>query len=283
MENQLETLNPPEIQPQPVPAAADEPTHDESPAVLVIPRVVFNYVIIAVVFFILGAVVSALGTNALFNANSSENQQLIQDAVQAVASASGSADTVSAEPDPTQKYDVSADDDPYRGLDDAEVVVIEFSDFNCSFCGRFASETLNPLMDEYGDRVKFVYRDFPILAQSSLTASLAAQCANDQGKFWDYHNMLFASQGQFGREFFIQQAADMGMDEAAFTTCFDDQTHLDEIRNDAVTAQQLGLRGTPAFFINGTYISGAQPYQVFADAIEAELGQAANPPSDSVS
>jgi protein-disulfide isomerase len=178
---------------------------------------------------------------------------------------------------------VSTDDDPYRGADDAKVVVIEFSDFNCTYCGRFARDTLNPLMEKYQDRVKFVYRDFPILAQSSLTASLAAECANEQGKFWDYHNMLFNSQGQFARDFFIQQAEDMGMDVNAFTKCLDDQKYLDEIRNDAVTAQELGLRGTPGFFVNGKYISGAQPYQVFADAIEAELQQAANPQSSSTS
>ncbi len=278
MENQLPSLETPE--PAPVSTAAQM----ESPAVLVIPRVVFNYVIIAISFFILGAVVSALGTNALFNANSAENRQLIDQAVSAAAAAApASADTASAEPDPNRRYDVSADDDPFLGADAAQVVMIEFSDFNCGFCGRFAGETLNPLMEKYGDRVKFVYRDFPILAQTSLTAALAAQCAHEQGKFWDYHNVLFSSQGQFGREFFIQQAVGLGLDESAFTSCLDDQKYLDEIRNDAITAQQLGLRGTPAFFINGQYISGAQPYQVFADAIEAALEQASNPQADSAS
>ncbi|MBI5667679.1 MAG: DsbA family protein [Chloroflexi bacterium] len=282
MENQLNSLNLPE--PATVtPVDDDAAAQAESPAVLVIPRVLFNYVVIAVVFFILGAVVSALGSNALFNANSRENQALIQDAVKAVASAQGSTDTASAEPDPNKVYDVSADDDPFRGTENAQVVMIEFSDFNCGFCGRFAQETLNPLMEKYGDRVKFVYRDYPILAQSSLTAALAAQCAYEQGKFWDYHNVLFTNQGQFGREFFIQQASELGMDETAFTKCLDDQKYLDEIRNDAITAQTLGLRGTPAFFINGKYISGAQPYQVFADAIEAALQQAANPQGDSAS
>lgn len=279
MENKLDSFTVPE--PAAIPPASDgDAAQAESPAVLVIPRVVFNYVIIAVVFFILGAVVSALGTNALFNANSRENQALIQDAVSAAAAAQGSADTASNEPDPNKVYDVSVDDNPFRGAEDAQVVMIEFSDFNCGFCGRFAKETLNPLMEAYGDRVKFVYRDFPILAQSSLTAALAAQCAYEQGNFWDYHNTLFDGQGQFSREFFIQQAADLGLDETAFTKCFDDQKYMDEIRNDAVTAQELGLRGTPAFFINGKYISGAQPYQVFADAIEAAL---ANPQSDSAS
>ncbi|NWG15398.1 MAG: DsbA family protein [Chloroflexi bacterium] len=274
MENEFKTVN--------TPPPADAPQAVSSP-VLVIPRVVFNYVVIAITFFILGAVISAAGTNALFNANSAENRLLIDEAVSAAVAAGGSADTASAEPDPNRVYEVSADDDPFIGAADAQVVMIEFSDFNCGYCGRFARETLNPLMEAYKDRVKFVYRDYPILAQSSLEAALAAQCAFEQGNFWDYHNALFESQGSFGRDLYIQLAEDLGFDTESFATCLDDQKYLNEIAADYNAARGFGIRGTPSFFINGRYISGAQPYQTFASMLDEELAKAANPAADSPS
>lgn len=277
MENEIKTMQ--TTDPLADSALADgEKARTEPPPVLVIPRVVFNYVVIAITFFILGAVVSAAGSNALFNANSAENRRLIDEAVSAAvaAGASSSANTASAEPDPNRVYDVSADDDPFIGPADAQVVMIEFSDFNCGYCGRFARETLNPLMEAYKDRVKFVYRDYPILAQSSLDAALAAQCAFEQGNFWDYHNALFNNQGSFGRDLYLQLAQEMAFDVESFTTCLDDQQYLNEIAADFNVAREFGLRGTPSFFINGRFISGAQPYQVFAGMLDEELAKVAN-------
>ncbi|MDL1882317.1 DsbA family protein [Anaerolineae bacterium CFX8] len=284
MENEIKTMQTTD------PLADSAPTDGEKartepPPVLVIPRVVFNYVVIAITFFILGAVVSAAGSNALFNANSAENRRLIDEAVSAAVAAAGSssANTASTEPDPNRVYDVSADDDPFIGPADAQVVMIEFSDFNCGYCGRFARETLNPLMEAYKDRVKFVYRDYPILAQSSLDAALAAQCAFEQGNFWDYHNALFNNQGSFGRDLYLQLAQEMAFDVESFTTCLDDQQYLNEIAADFNVARGFGLRGTPSFFINGRFISGAQPYQVFAGMLDEELAKVANPASDTSS
>ncbi|GIL13034.1 MAG: hypothetical protein BroJett038_17540 [Chloroflexota bacterium] len=283
VENEIKTMQ--TTDPLADSALADgEKARTEPPPVLVIPRVVFNYVVIAITFFILGAVVSAAGSNALFNANSAENRRLIDEAVStAVAAGASSANTASTEPDPNRVYDVSADDDPFIGPADAQVVMIEFSDFNCGYCGRFARETLNPLMEAYKDRVKFVYRDYPILAQSSLDAALAAQCAFEQGNFWDYHNALFNNQGSFGRDLYLQLAQEMAFDVESFTTCLDDQQYLNEIAADFNVARGFGLRGTPSFFINGRFISGAQPYQVFAGMLDEELAKVANPASDTSS
>lgn len=274
MENESNVGGPASVSQPPAAPVSPAANEGESPAVLVIPRVAFNYVVIAIVFFILGAVVSYLGVQgALFNANSAENRRLIDEAVSAAVAAGGGSgqDTARAEPDPNQRYDVSADDDPYQGPADAEIVMVEFSDFNCGFCGRYARETLNPLMEQYGDRVKFVYRDFPILAQSSLEASLAAQCAHEQGDFWGYHNLLFDNQGSFTRELYLKLAGDLNLNVEQFTTCLDDQKFRDEVIADAMVAQELGLRGTPGFFINGRFISGAQPIAVFQGVIEEEL------------
>ncbi len=269
MENSTPTSNLPVNAPA---AAAPAPAATDPAPVLVIPRTVFNYVVIAIVFFVLGAVVSAAGSNALFNANSAENERLVREAVaQAIQARGDTAAAGSTDPDPNQRYDVSYDGDPFLGAADAQVVIVEFSDFNCGFCGRYARETLQPLVDAYGDRVRFVYRDYPFLAATSLDAALAAQCAHEQDNFWGYHNALFSNQGQFSRETFLNIAQNLKLDMGAFTSCLDSQKYRDEIVEDALAAQELGVRGTPAFFVNGRFISGAQPYRVFAQAIDAEL------------
>jgi protein-disulfide isomerase len=227
---------------------------------------------IAATFLIVGIVVGIV----LANSSNATNKTLIEQSVAAAMDAQADLIAASRGPsldDPNSRFTVSADDDPFLGPEDAPVVVVEFSDFNCTFCKRFASTTLQPLIDAYGDRVRFTYRDYPILAESSLTAALAAQCVNDQGqdKFWEYHNLLFSHQDGFSRESLITLAEQVGVDIDTFTTCLDEQTHLNEVVNDYREGQMLGIRGTPAFFVNGRPISGAQQYQVFASMIEEEL------------
>lgn len=273
------TPNPPASEPQPAPAEPVVPPaspYADPGAVLVIPRVMVNYVIIAIVFFALGAGIAALASNAIFSANSAENQALIQRSVAAAVEASGGQQQARGL-QPGQRYDVSTDNDPSRGPEDAPVTIVEFSDFRCPYCGRFVAETLDPLLANYAGKVRMVYRDFPILGQESLVAALAGECMNDQGKFWEFHNLTFSNQQSLSREQFISYAQQLGIDVPRFTTCLDNQEFLDEIRADATYAQNLGVTGTPAFFINGTFVSGAQPYEVFASIIDQELAKAANP------
>lgn len=273
------TSHQPSSEPQPAPAEATAPLaspYADPGAVLVIPRVVVNYVIIAIVFFALGAGITALASNAIFNANSAENQALIQRSVAAAVEANAGQQQVQGL-QPGQRYDVSADTDPARGPEDAPVTIVEFSDFRCPYCGRFVAETLDPLLANYEGKIRMVFRDFPILGQQSLLAALAGECMNDQGKFWDFHNLTFSNQQSLSREQFINYAQQLGIDVPRFTTCLDNQEFLEEIRADATYAQNLGVTGTPAFFINGTFISGAQPYDVFASIIDQELAKAANP------
>lgn len=263
------------------PAAVMSAAPAASSGVLVVPRVFLNYVLIAIVFFGLGAVIAGAGVTALFNANSVENQKLVDAAAAAVAEAGGGAGAQQAGLQPGQRYDVSVDNDPTRGPADAPVTIVEFSDFRCPYCGRFVSDTLEPLLANYGDRVRMVYRDFPILGQSSLVAALAGQCMNDQGKFWDFHSLAFANQQNLTREAFVSYAEQLKLDVPTFTACLDNQVHLDEIRADATYAQNLGVTGTPAFFINGRFVSGAQPYEVFANLIDEELAKGPDGGADS--
>lgn len=260
-------------------AVADSSTevYAEPGAVIVISRVIFNYIIIAVVFFALGAVISGATVNALFNANSAENTALINSAAQAIAAAGGGGQQVAGLVQ-GNSYQVSADDDPFRGAVDAPVTIIEFSDFHCAFCGRFAAETLDPLLQNYDGKVRLVYRDYPFQTQGSLTAALAGQCMNDQGKFWEFHDLTFKNQQALTREQFITYAQQLNVDVATFTTCLDTQQHLPEVSKDVTEAQALGVNGTPAFFVNGRFISGAQAYSVFASFIDEELGKLAESP-----
>lgn len=265
-------------------AKADSSTaaYADPSAVIVISRVTFNYVIIAIAFFLLGSVISGAAVSALFNANSVENQALIANAAQAVAESGGGSQQVAGLVQ-GNTYKVSMDNDPFRGAADAPVTIIEFSDFHCAFCGRFAAETLDPLLKNYDGKVRLVYRDYPFQTSGSVVAALAGQCMNEQGKFWEFHDLTFKNQQALTREQFITYAQQLGVDVASFTTCLDSQKYMDKVKKDVADAQTLGVNGTPAFFVNGRFISGAQPYTVFASYIDEELGKQAESPVAPVS
>lgn len=191
------------------------------------------------------------------------DREMLQEIVaEAVGSSSG----------PSQN-DVLADNDPFLGAEDGVVTIVEFSDFNCGFCTRFAMETLPQIIDNYGDRVKFVYRDMPILSETSSAAAEASHCAHDQGKFWEFHDFMFTDATARTRDAFIKFAEDNALDVAEYTDCIDSGKHGGEVTLDLIDGQGLGVRGTPAFFINGRFVSGAQPYEVFQTVIEAELAK----------
>lgn len=167
------------------------------------------------------------------------------------------------------------DDDPSFGPENAAVTIVEFSDFYCTFCTRFANETLPQLQARYGDSIRFVYRDLPIIGgQASIDAAVAGNCAHDQDKFWEFHNIIFANNAARSRDMYISFAEELGMDPDAFTTCLDDQAQVDEVMLDFVDGQTLGIQGTPKFYINGKVISGAQPFETFTLVIDSELEKA---------
>ena len=171
---------------------------------------------------------------------------------------------------PTGPVDVSADDDPFLGEEDAPVTIIEFSDLQCPFCKRFFDQTLSQLKTNYIDtgKVKFVYRDFPLdsIHPQARPAALAAECANEQDKFWEYHDLLFQKQDEWvntGTPLFKQYAKDLGLDSDQFDTCLDSRKYEDEVQKDLNDGSSAGVQGTPSFFINGVQLSGAQPYASF--------------------
>jgi protein-disulfide isomerase len=178
---------------------------------------------------------------------------------------------------------VAEDDDPFQGPADAPVVIVEFSDFQCGFCGRWYKETLPQILAAYPTQVKFVYRDFTIFGQESLRAATAADCANEQGKFWEMHNRLFdrlenQEDAPLNDDTFVKYAGELGMDTTAFSACLTSERYVNEVLADYSAAQSYGLQGTPGFVINGVvYTMGAQPFQVFDGIIQSELARVQNP------
>jgi protein-disulfide isomerase len=186
----------------------------------------------------------------------------------------------------------TADDDPFLGDPDAPVTIIEFSDFQCPYCGaamgtndglisnfKARDPTWEPavpnIIKDYVEtgKVKLVFRDFPLsFHDKAQKAAEAAECADEQGKFWDYHNILFENQDALAVDDLKGYAADLGLDTDQFNSCLDSGKYAAEVQKDMQDGQAAGVSGTPAYFINGQLVSGAQPYKVFKQIIEAELG-----------
>ncbi|HTO08956.1 MAG TPA: thioredoxin domain-containing protein [Myxococcota bacterium] len=172
---------------------------------------------------------------------------------------------------------------PSRGPADAAVTVIEFSDYQCPFCKR-AEPTVLELLKKYPTQVRLVYRHMPLdgLHPRARAAAIAAVCAEQQGKFWEYHDLLFANQQALGDADLEKYATDLGLDAGKFKTCRQDPASETRVNVDAVAARQAGLTGTPAFFVNGILISGARPIEDFTRWIDQELadkGGAPKPPA----
>ena len=156
----------------------------------------------------------------------------------------------------------------------APITIIEFSDYECPFCGR-AEKIVNQVMTTYGDRIRLVYRDFPLeMHQHSRLASEAANCANAQGKFWEYHAKLFDNQTALSEEQLKSYAGELGLDKAKFETCLKEKPFKAAIDKDMTDGSKVGVNGTPAFFINGRMLSGAQPFDKFKEVIDDELANA---------
>ena len=168
---------------------------------------------------------------------------------------------------------VSDDGRPSKGPAGAPVQIIEFSDFECPFCFR-VNPTVAQVLSTYGDRVRLVYRHLPLPNHpNARPAAEASACANEQGRFWEYHDRLFANQSRLAAADLKQHAADLGLDTAKFNSCVDSRRFQKDVDADLDAAQLLGVSGTPHFFINGRALSGAQPLESFKAIIDEELAR----------
>ena len=166
------------------------------------------------------------------------------------------------------------------GAEDAPVVVVEYSDFQCPYCQQFATGPGQQLREEYVEQgqVRFVYRHFAFIGNESLWAAEASECANEQGRFWDYHDKLFAeqageNQGAFSKDNLRAFAADLGLDTEQFDQCFASGRYQDQVQEDIQDAQRRRLNSTPSILVDGQYLPNGASYPVLQAAVEAALAQ----------
>ncbi len=178
-----------------------------------------------------------------------------------------------AMPDPSKRYSVDLGDAPIRGGKDAKLTIVEFSDFQCPFCGR-VNPTLLQLIQAYGDKVRVAFKHLPLrIHPDSPAAHAAAEAAHRQGKFWEMHDKIFANQRDLKPETFRNYAKEIGLDLVKFEKDVASPDVKKRIDADSQEADKLGVSGTPAFFINGRYLSGAQPFDSFKKMIDEELAK----------
>ncbi len=167
---------------------------------------------------------------------------------------------------------------PTKGRDDAPITIVEFSDFQCSFCRKFWKETLPKIEAEYINtgRVRFVYRHLIALGPFSEQAAHGAECAREQGKFWPYHDLLFERTGPlaFTEAKLKEYAGELELDGKAFDACTASGRHKDRIRQETEVARYLGATGTPTFLINGQLLVGAHSFKTFDRILDVMLADA---------
>lgn len=164
-------------------------------------------------------------------------------------------------------------EDPSLGPEDALVTIVEFSDFECPFCRSYHTAVFPRLRNEYGDKLRFVYKDFPLtnLHPNAIPAAEAALCAEEQEMFWEFQELIFSMQLPLERASYEQYAEDLSLDLPNFTACLDEGRYNQQVLDDYEAGSIIGVRSTPTFFINGIPVVGALPYEEFAAVIDAEL------------
>lgn len=167
---------------------------------------------------------------------------------------------------------------PPLGDEKAKITIVEFADFQCPFCERLFKDAIANIKKDYLDKgkVKLYFRHYAFLGPESVFAAQASECANEQGKFWEFHDYLFnhqegENQGAFSKENLKKFAADLGLDAQKFSSCLDSDKYKNSIEKDLNEGKEAGVSGTPATFVNGILIGGAQPYSNFKAVIDEEL------------
>ncbi len=176
--------------------------------------------------------------------------------------------------DANRRYTVKTEGSPARGNPDAKIALIEFSDFQCPYCSR-AVATLDEVSKAYGDKVRVVFKHMPLGNHPKAPAAhAAAEAAHRQGKFWEMHDKIFANQKDMSPEKYREYARAIGLDLARFDRDVADASTKQRIDADAAEAAQLGISGTPAFFVNGRYLAGAVPFEQIKVLLDEDLGKA---------
>ncbi|OIP58281.1 MAG: disulfide bond formation protein DsbA [Candidatus Levybacteria bacterium CG_4_10_14_0_2_um_filter_36_16] len=184
---------------------------------------------------------------------------------------------------PVGKVKVANGKLPVNGKESAKITIVEFSDFQCPFCGRFYTDTLPQIRKDYIDtgKVKLYYRHFPLdFHPAALPTAIASECANEQNKFWEFHDKVFNEQDKISvqnqtqdqiKEQLKTWGQELGLNTSQFDSCLDSEKYKNNVTTDTADGKTAGTSGTPTFYINGTQLVGAQPFSAFKTAIDKEL------------
>lgn len=272
-----------------LPATPPETTSDVLPRdpTVSLPISALYYILVAIIFFAVGFIVAwvAFSTTQIptlvadvQSAAADGARSAVRSELQSLQSQIAGLAAGSAAPAPTAApvvpVNIDAGSSPTWGPVDAPVTIVEFADFQCPFCARYAAQTYPLLRETYGDRVRYVFKHFPIsgLHPDAERAGMAAECAHEQDRFWEYHEVLFANQSNLSQNALLDYARQVEMpDMDQFTQCLTTQKYAATVQADLLLGNRLGVSGTPTFFINGIPMVGAQPYSEFELAIEQAL------------
>jgi protein-disulfide isomerase len=255
------------ISPEPEPSAESHPGD-----VIVISQSTVYYFLTGLLFFIAGFAVAwvtfATRNEDIKNAASSAAQQAVQTAI---AEAVGRPAPTAT---PVPRQDIKFDkDSPAWGSPNAKITIVEYSDFQCPYCEQFYQNAYPLIKKNYGDKVRFVFQNYPLdIHPDAAPAANAAACAEEQGKFWEYHDYLFSHQTDLSHDALIKDAQAVNVGNIKqFTDCFNANKYDEKIKSQIDAGSAYSVGGTPTFFINGTYLAGAQPYSLFKKVIDSEL------------
>ena len=193
----------------------------------------------------------------------------------------GTVEDVTTDPAKAVMEKINLKGEPFKGPADAKVTIVEYSDFQCPFCGRGYQTMENQVLKDYGDKVRFYYKNYPLPFHPwAEPAAVAAECAKEQNAaaFWKLYNGFFQNQAQINPQNVKDKATeflkDSGIDMAKWTDCFDNKKSLPKVKAEMAEGSSVGVTGTPGFIINGRLVSGAQPYENFKTVIDDELASA---------
>ena len=164
-----------------------------------------------------------------------------------------------------------------KGEKDAPITIVEFSEYQCPYCKRYVDTTYGLLFEEYGDKIRYIFHDYPLsFHPHAQILSEAARCAGDQGKYWEMHDVLFGDDREFIDKTNIDEdlsgfAKEIGIDSAQFNLCLEEGTFTKAVKDDFNLGSSLGVSGTPTFFVNGQMLVGAQPFEAFKALIDQQL------------
>jgi protein-disulfide isomerase len=191
----------------------------------------------------------------------------------AAAPAAAARPSAPGRPDPGKVYEIDVGSAPIRGSKSAKVTIVEWADFQCPFCVR-ANPTLDQIAKEYGDKVRIAFKHLPLSMHAKARAAhAAAEAAHRQGKFWEMHDRIFAKPKDLSPETYLRYANEIGLDVDQYKSDVSSSSVRKVIDADLAMARKLGVSGTPSFFINGRFLSGAQPYGSFARVIDEVLAK----------